>query len=78
MIYQDFIFFSAVDLKTLDLTAHPEYNLIVLDGTWRQARNIFHGNPILNDLKQVRVYSPHQFSGQTQSIQMRLHDSMIL
>lgn len=38
------------------------YNLILLDGTWSQARSLFHNSPHLHTLRQVQI-NPNQTSG---------------
>ncbi|CAN7940417.1 unnamed protein product [Ixodes hexagonus] len=38
------------------------YNLILLDGTWSQARSLFHNSPQLHRLRQVQI-NPNRTSG---------------
>ncbi|KAK2163439.1 hypothetical protein LSH36_79g03034 [Paralvinella palmiformis] len=50
--------------KSQDLASlHPrsddiQYNLVLLDGTWMQARGLFCQNPFMRQLKQVQLSSP--------------------
>ncbi len=44
----------ARDLATLDVRERPS-QLVVLDGTWRQARQLFRENPWLDELPHVRL-----------------------
>lgn len=51
---------DAIDLGSLGAAARPQ-NLLVLDGTWPQARRLFLDNPWLADLDHVRL-APTQAS----------------
>uniref|UniRef100_T1JFS3 tRNA-uridine aminocarboxypropyltransferase n=1 Tax=Strigamia maritima TaxID=126957 RepID=T1JFS3_STRMM len=44
---------DAVDVA--DVPRNCTYNLILLDGTWAQARSIYHTNPSLQRLRQVKL-----------------------
>lgn len=46
--------FTAENINTLsDSPLGENYDIIVLDGTWRQAKDIFHNNPFLCQARQV-------------------------
>ena len=49
-----FLSCTAVNINTLErLSPGEHYDIIVLDGTWRQARDIFNNNPFLCQARQV-------------------------
>jgi len=51
---------SAVNINTLErLSPGEHYDIIVLDGTWRQARDIFNNNPFLCQARQVQLEHDH-------------------
>jgi len=51
---------EAVELSTLadDLKDSKEfYNLFLIDGTWPQAKAIYHSSPLLHEMRQVSLSS---------------------
>ncbi|XP_058963546.2 tRNA-uridine aminocarboxypropyltransferase 2-like [Pocillopora verrucosa] len=51
---------TAENIKTLGEPPLGEnYDIIVLDGTWRQAKDIFHNNPFLCQARQVQLVHDH-------------------
>ncbi|XP_073244458.1 tRNA-uridine aminocarboxypropyltransferase 2-like [Porites lutea] len=51
---------EAENIKKMDKLAPGEhYDIIVLDGTWRQAKDIFHNNPFLRQARQVQLEHDH-------------------
>ena len=58
MITCSFVPTLAENIKKMDKLAPGEhYDIIVLDGTWRQAKDIFHNNPFLCQARQVSLNS---------------------
>lgn len=49
---------QAVDLAALprlNSGGFDSYNLFLLDGTWPQAKAIYHSSPLLHSMKQVSI-----------------------
>lgn len=65
--YQTFLFYPAVDAKELNDTFMREYHLkycqpiqlIVPDGTWRQASKVHYRHPELADLPRLKISTPN-------------------
>ena len=61
--YRTFLFFptnDAVELdKALVMQEHTPIQLIVPDGTWRQAKKIHSRHPELKDLQRVKISTPN-------------------
>ena len=58
MITCSFVPTLAENITKMDKLAPGEhYDIIVLDGTWRQAKDIFHNNPFLCQATQVSLNS---------------------
>lgn len=47
---------AAVPLEEIDRSAGP-FNIMLIDGTWPQAKAIFAGNTVLHSLRQVKLVS---------------------
>ena len=59
LLYQ----YTAMDLSTISPSSCHETTLLVLDGTWAQARSIHTQNPFLHSLKQVTYVTPKTAHG---------------
>lgn len=47
---------DAIDIKDVELLGdHRSYNLVMLDGTWSQAKNLYCGNQILSRPTKVQI-----------------------
>lgn len=51
---------AAANIKSLEqLSPGEHYDIIALDGTWRQAKDIFNNNPFLGQARQVQLEHDH-------------------
>lgn len=46
---------DAINIVEIDRNKFNSFNIVILDGTWPQAKAIYTGNPILHSIKQVKL-----------------------
>ncbi|XP_028043467.1 DTW domain-containing protein 2 [Bombyx mandarina] len=52
---------TAIDIRSLELVC-DNYNLVLIDGTWPQAKAIFASSPILHNLRHVKLMTTNTSS----------------